>query len=265
MKLGLGQIKTTWFSINENKESCIRLIKEAKNKSCTLIAFPEMTLTGFSSDISAIENFITFEETLSFFKKAAEENSIYIGFGAVEKMGAKNFNSYIIISPKGLIANKYYKIHPFSPGKEDVMISPGDNISFSVIDNIVLSSFICYDLRFPEIFQIASKKSQLLLVASAWPQSRRDHWLTLLKARAIENQCFVAGVNSYGYDLSNQYYSGDSIIVSPLGETLSLTSEREDLITAEISSSLVKSTRAGFNVNKDRKNSTYLKYYKQFI
>lgn len=265
MKLALGQLTTTWFDSIKNKENCLKLVEKAKDQLCNIIFFPEMTLTGFSWDIKSVINCISPKDTFNFFKEIALKYSMYIGFGSVEKENSKYYNSYTILSPKGIVISKYYKVHPFSPGKENLLISPGDSISFCPIDNITLSTFICYDLRFPEVFQIASKKSQLIIVASAWPNARKEHWLTLLKARAIENQCYIAGINSYGYDLENQYYSGDSVIINANGEILSCCSDKEDLLTADIKAEEVFNIRKKFNVNEDRKNHTYLKYYKQFI
>lgn len=265
MKLALGQLTTTWFNVSKNKEKCLSLVKEAKNQLCSIIFFPEMTLTGFSWDVKSIINSISPMDTFNFFKEIALKYSMYVGFGSVEKENSKYYNSYTILSPKGITISKYYKVHPFSPGKENLLISPGDSISFCPIDDIILSTFICYDLRFPELFQIASRKSQLIIIASAWPNTRKDHWLTLLKARAIENQCYIAGINSYGYDLENQYYSGDSVIINPNGEILSCCADKEGLITSDIKLEDVLNIRDKFRLREDRKNHTYLKYYKQFI
>ena len=261
MKIGLGQISVEWFNVEANKRSCLNLIERAKDKSCTIVFFPEMTLTGFTSDIHRAFYSISYEEALQFFKAAAIKNSINIGFGAVEKSSLGYFNSYTLVSAEGEIISNYRKMHPFSPGNEDKLIVPGEDIAVITLKDITLSTFICYDLRFPEIFQLASEKAHLIVVPAAWPQARKGHWLTLLKARAIENQCYIACINSLGTDNNKVYYEGDSVIINPQGEILSFLSNKSGLLTETITSQEIIDLRRDFPVKKDRRNSLYAKYY----
>lgn len=125
------------------------------------------------------------------------------------------------------------------------------------INNITLTPFIYYDLRFPEIFQIASKPADLIIIAANWPRSKSDQWISLLKARAIENQCYVAGINSIGIGI-NIAYSGNSMIVNPLGEIISFGEEGiNDIIVADITHESVAEIRNTFNFKKDRKEDLY--------
>jgi predicted amidohydrolase len=125
-----------------------------------------------------------------------------------------------------------------------------------------VTPFICYDLRFPEIFQIASKKSHLITVIANWPANRQKHWIDLIKARAIENQSYIAAVNRVGYG-DNIYYSGDSIVVNPMGEIIIAGDDKERLLVAEINKNIVESTRDLFPVKNDRRENLYISKYKK--
>lgn len=168
----------------------------------------------------------------------------------------KGKNNFAIVTPSSQIACTYTKIHPFSFGLESQFYIGGQKIFLTNIDDFCISPLICYDLRFPEIFQIASKEASLITVSANWPKSRRDHWITLLKARAIENQCYIAGVNRVGIS-DNIEYCGDSIIIDPLGNILNHIENKEILIIHDIDYNLVKNTRDKFNLKLDRKEDLY--------
>ncbi|MCI6191042.1 MAG: carbon-nitrogen family hydrolase, partial [Clostridium sp.] len=119
-----------------------------------------------------------------------------------------------------------------------------------------ITPFICYDLRFPEIFQIASKKSEIIIVIASWPKEREEHWVTLLKARAIENQCFIIGVNRVG-EGDGLEYSGASLIFDPLGNSLNEKINKEELIIKDINLSSIKEVREKINIKRDRREKLY--------
>ncbi|MCJ7691613.1 MAG: carbon-nitrogen family hydrolase [Clostridiaceae bacterium] len=253
MKLALAQLDVAWEDKSKNKDTALSFIEEAAKQNVDMILFPEMALTGFSMNTEAIGE--TNNETLEFFKKMSSKFNILIGFGYVE--GTSNSkNKYAIVSPKGEELVDYTKIHLFSFGTETEFYKSGNEIkSFDALDfNIV--PFICYDLRFPEIFQIASKTASLITVAANWPIERREHWITLLKARAIENQCYIAGINRVG-EGDGLHYSGDSMIVDPLGNVISSLYMEEGLVIADISQENVTEIRKKFKLKEDRRESLY--------
>lgn len=253
MKLALAQLDVTWENKPKNKQVALTFIEEAVKQKVDMILFPEMTLTGFSMNTEVIGEINN--ETLEFFKKLSSKFNIFIGFGYVE--GIKNSkNKYSIVSPKGEELVEYTKIHLFSFGTETEFYQSGNKIkSFEALDfNIV--PFICYDLRFPEIFQIASKTASLITVGANWPIERREHWISLLKARAIENQCYIAGINRVG-DGHGLHYSGDSMIVDPLGNIISSLYMEEGLIVANIYKENVTEIRNSFRLKEDRRESLY--------
>lgn len=260
MRIGLGQIDIKWEDKQKNKGKCLEYLDKSRQAKIDLILFPEMTLTGFSMNIKQIGE--SNHESLEWFRDKAKEFDLHIGFGYVEKIGDKGINKYVIISSTGQVLSEYSKIHPFSFGEEDKYFESGTNIVSTQINDICLSTFICYDLRFPEIFQVASKNSHLIIVAANWPKVRRNHWITLLKARAIENQYYIAGVNRTGFGNGIEYI-GDSLLISPTGDIISAAGEEEILIIGQINKKNVNVIRKDFNLKKDRKEDLYIDLYQK--
>lgn len=254
MIIGLAQMDIAWEEPSLNKDKCQIFINLAARKKAEFILFPEMVLTGFTMNMDKL--ILSEEEIISWFKDEAIENNINIGFGYAVKEGTKGINKFAIVSKEGKLLANYIKIHPFSYGEEDKKYHKGEEICSCNIQSIKVTPFICYDLRFPEIFQIASKTAKLITVAASWPRSRQDHWLTLLKARAIENQCFIAGINRVGIGDGIEY-GGASVIINPLGEILNEINSTERLIVEEIDFNLVNELRDSFSLKEDRREELY--------
>ena len=139
----------------------------------------------------------------------------------------KYFNSLIHINNKGELVSKYQKVHPFSFGNEDKNYSKGEKDWNTQIEDFKIGLSICYDLRFPELYRLYAKERVDALVSIAnWPDTRIEHWRTLLKARAIENQCYMIGVNRVGKDPKLNYvgYSG---VYDPMGKELVSVKDEE--------------------------------------
>ncbi|MEA4826593.1 MAG: carbon-nitrogen family hydrolase [Clostridium sp.] len=260
MKIALAQMDILWEDKENNKIKCENFIAQAKEKGADIIAFPEMTLTGFSQNVSKIGD--TNNETIDWFKNQSIKYGIYTCFGYVEKCDLKGKNKLAVISPEGKEISSYTKIHPFSYGNEDKFYYKGTDINLFNIGDTVVSTAICYDLRFPEIFQAASKSAELIIVIANWPKSRIDAWITLLKARAIENQCYIAGVNRVGNGDGIEY-CGDSMIVDPKGNVLASSRDNEEIIIAEIDTKTVEQIRESFPYKMDRQEDLYIKLFQQ--
>ena len=257
MKLALAQLDIAWEDKSTNKETAILFIEQAADENVDMILFPEMTLTGFSMNTSFIGE--THNETIEFFKKISSQFNILIGFGYVE--GTSNSkNKYSVVSPCGDELVNYTKIHPFSFGEETKFYQCGSQINLFNAFDFTISPLICYDLRFPEIFQVASKTAHLITLAANWPVERREHWITLLKARAIENQCYIAGINRVGQG-NGLTYSGDSMIIDPLGNIISSLYMEDGLIIADIFVENVTRIRENFRLKEDRKEGLYCAMY----
>ena len=161
------------------------------------------------------------------------------------------------MSGQGVLLTTYTKIHPFSYANEDAHYQAGNNLKKVNIGGATIGLTICYDLRFPELYQGYSKDCQVLLNIANWPERRVTHWKALIKARAIENQVFVVGVNRIGKDGNSLQYVASSEIVSPYGEELKGVSLSEEVAVYEIDLGEVAQYRKEFPVKNDRKITLY--------
>ena len=257
MNIGIAQMDIKWEDIYNNMNKVESFVEKAHEKKVETLFFPEMSLTGFTMDISA--HTFSKEEILNWLKKIALKYNMNIGLGFGILLGEKASNEYVIVTNQGECIADYSKIHPFSYDGEDKKYCKGNDIVICTIGELNITPFICYDLRFPEIFQIASKKSDLIVVAANWPKKREKHWITLLTARAIENQCYIAGINRVGRG-NGVYYNGASLIIDPEGNVLNNISNDEELLIYQISRNKVIDIRKNFNLKKDRRENLYRIY-----
>lgn len=253
MKLALVQSDIVWQERDRNHERALSFIKRAAGELCDVIVFPEMFTTGFSMDLSLIDDGSSTESILS---EAANRYGLYIiaGFSLKEAKESKARNIACVYDSKGKIIARYIKIHPFSYMGEDRHFISGNETVIFDIRGIPCTVFICYDLRFPEIFRKIAKDIHIVFVIANWPSTRIEHWKTLLMARAIENQCFVIGVNRTGRDGNGLHYPGCSSVYNPSGELLLMGGERDEFLTVEIDPSEVQRIRKEFPFLKDMKS-----------
>jgi len=241
MKIGLVQYSPVWEDKKSNKEKISVLLNEKKTE-IDLLIFPEMTLTGFTMHSEKFAEEIE-GESFIYFSSLAEKFHCDVIAGIIEHSSGKYFNSLIHIEKSGKLKNHYHKIHPFSFSNEDKHFSAGDKQIITEIDNWRIGLSICYDLRFPELYRLyAKEKVHLIICIANWPNTRIEHWSTLLKARAIENQCYVVGVNRVG-DAQVLHYNGFTSICDPMGKEVISVENEERLIVAEIHKSEVEDVR----------------------
>lgn len=262
MKVALGQLDMIW----ENKEATLRKVEEMMNTASVggadIILFPEMTLTGFSMNLNQIGETGGKSWSVEKMQELAGKYKLAVGFGwaALPERGkSKGTNRFTLISQNGEVLAEYSKIHPFRFGGETQVFEGGSEIVTVPFMGRRLGLFICYDLRFPEVFQIASKQADILLVIANWPSSRREHWKTLLQARAIENQSYVVGVNCAG-SRDGLDYSGDSIAIDVLGNVLGVLSGQEGVLICELEDR-AWSLRDKFQTKQDRREDLYTAGY----
>jgi predicted amidohydrolase len=253
--IGIAQINIVWEDARENMKKVGEFVKKASKSNVELVLFPEMALTGFTMNIQKL--LLSENEIINWIKKVALNNNVNIGLGFAVKVDEKGENKYVIVSKEGNILVQYIKIHPFSFGGEDKKYYSGNKICPFKIGEFKITPFICYDLRFPEIFQAASKAAQIITVAASWPKDREEHWITLLKARAIENQCYIIGINRVG-EGDNLHYSGASIFVNPNGEILNEINSEETLIVSNIEMDSITEIKNKFDIKKDRQEELYI-------
>ena len=219
MKVALLQYSPKWEDPNETIEIIESLIAKSDLADVSLLVFPEMSLTGFTMNS---QKFAEEMDGVSFryFMQLSRKLKKHIFAGIIEKDGDDIYNSLIHFDGKGLIGIIYRKIHPFSFAKEDKHYKAGNETITTKIDGITFGLSICYDLRFPELYrQYGKDRVDVLVNIANWPIARINHWDSLLQARAIENQCFMIGVNRIGNDPYLEY-PGHSTVINPMGEVL---------------------------------------------
>lgn len=259
MKVGLTQMDIVWENKEKNMGKAQKIMEQAAKQGVDLLVFPEMTLTGFTMNTTLAGEEMLFSKTLRFFRDASKQYHMAVAFGYVEDFGNEYYNKLMIVS-EGKILYDYDKIHPFNYGEEGKYYSGGNEIKTVELDGMNLSGFVCYDLRFPEVFQAVSAETDFIIVVANWPKERILHWETLLRARAIENQCYVVGVNRIGKGNGIEYVES-SMAFDPLGERLTKAHSKAELMIVDIDKELVKKVRSKFPFKEDRKTELYKNFY----
>lgn len=257
MKIALVSLHQVWQQKDSNMELCRKYIRLASEKVADLVIFPEMTLTGFTMDIGLAEDPYK-SESAAFFQHESSVQKIAVAYGLSVKSGDKATNDLVFLNKNGDKLTSYSKIHPFSYSGEDNYYSPGNKIESVEIADANIGLTICYDLRFPELFQALSKKCNIIITIANWPEKRVKHWETLLEARAIENQCYMVGVNRIGTDGNNLRYSRSSAIVDPEGCRLTPYYTSDDMDIYEVQLEKAEIYRKSFPVKKDRRRDLYI-------
>ena len=258
MKIACVQFNSVWQDETANLKHLSVLFETqiAKDKP-NVVLLPELFHSGFSMASQAIMQNRSGEvyRTLS---KLAERHSLTIVAGValqsdcLESTEVSVFNTALVFDPNGREQACYTKNQAFTLSGEHVHYQQDNKQVVFSIDGASCSVFICYDLRFPELFGKVAKRVEIIFVIANWPASRQSHWQTLLMARAIENQCFVVGVNRIGQDDYGIEYAGGSIVVNPMGEVLCQMDASFEYQSIEIDYLLTQVIRERFPFLNDR-------------
>jgi omega-amidase len=238
------QTDIVWENKLANFDKARRLLDLEKPEAGSLVALPEMFATGFSMNTAAVAESYG-GETEQFLAAIAKEFGVTLVAGAaMRQRDGRVRNKALVFSPEGTLIAWYAKMRLFSPGGECEHYVPGDQPAFFPWAGITVSPFICYDLRFPEIFRrIAGERApELFVVIANFPAKRVQHWLALLRARAVENQAYVMGVNRVGSDPVCSY-NGHSVVVDPNGDVIADAGEQEGFTRAELDSAALRKYR----------------------
>jgi predicted amidohydrolase len=248
--LGL-QLDVVWENKAANFAKARALLAAAKPEPNTLVVLPEMFSTGFSMDL-AITRQSADRPDETFLAALAREFGVYVIGGAVSPGdGVMARNQSLSFSPDGKLLTRYTKIHPSCLGGEGEKHERGSEIFTFPCEKFTVAPFVCYDLRFPEIFRAAAKRgANLFVVIALWPAKRQQHWLTLLQARAIENQAYVIGVNRVGEE-PGYTYPGRSVVVDPHGVIIADAGGQERSFSAMLDLEVVEAWRREFPALRD--------------
>lgn len=254
MKIALCQTDIRFEDKEYNLRRAEELIGRAAGEGTALALFPEMSFTGFSMNTDVTSD--NSRDTENRMKELAKKYGINIGFGRVEKCDDNlSLNLYEIVDSNGEIILTYAKRHPFSYGGEGTVFKGGDTVKTCMIDGIPVSVQICFDLRFPGAFWKVACDTHLMIVPANWPDRRVEQFKALLRARAIENQYYIIGLNCVGQQ-GKASYNGQSVVYNPKGEELLSCGDSEGIYYFEFEDDVDKA-REKFPVLKDRREDEW--------
>jgi omega-amidase len=248
--LGLLPCEQIWENPDKNLERLTYLL--ASDMPCDLWLIPEMFTTGFSMNPRGLALNETPDALERLVSIAAKQNT-YLAGSFIWKDKNQYFNRFLLIGSNG-IEGSYDKKNLFSLGGEHSAYCAGTQTTLWNVKGVLIKPFVCYDLRFPEWCR-NNECADLMLFSANWPQSRDHHWRTLLIARAIENQAFVAGVNRLGTDGNWIKYSGLSLVVDANGSVLAEPKEQEGGFITRLNIDELRLFREKFPFLKDRNQS----------
>jgi len=240
----------------EDKNANLQMFEQKINTITTqthVVILPEMFSTGFSMQP---EKFAEKMDglTVEWMKKIAASKKIILTGSIIIEEEQNYFNRLIWMLPNGQFGY-YDKRHLFAYGEEDKYYKAGTKRLIASVNGWKVNLMVCYDLRFPvwsrQQLEDGSFEYDVLVYVANWPQKRNTAWKSLLRARAIENQCYVIGVNRVGNDGNNIYHSGDSMIIDPLGEILYQKTEEEDIYTTQLNKETLNEVRDKFQFWRD--------------
>lgn len=234
MRVYCCQMDVAWEDRETNHAKVAAMLREVDPAPESLVVLPEMFATGFSMNVEATAD-PPWGGSAVFLEGLARELGVYLVAGIVARgEGPLGRNECVIFSPEGEEVARYAKMYPFTLGGEKDCYEAGAAVVTFDWRGFSVAPFICYDLRFPEAFRAAVRRgATLITVIASWPARRSEHWVALLRARAIENQAHVVGVNRVGRDPFHDY-AGRSMIISPSGEILAEAGDEETVISADV-------------------------------
>lgn len=265
MKIAAVQHDIVWEDGVATRARITPLIEQAAAGGARLVVLTEMYATGFSMSPERVAEEPGGPNENYLLEQAARHGVWLLGSIAqwaevdpdtpgAEHENRRAQNVAVLAGPAGQV-HRYAKIHPFSYAGEHRHYRPGTDFLTVTVEDLRISVFICYDLRFADEFWALAPVTDLYVVVANWPEPRREHWKALLRARAIENQAYLVGVNRVGIG-DNIRYTGDSVILDPLGRPLAEASLAETVLVCEVDAGEVKRIRDRYPFLSDRRSDT---------
>ena len=249
MKIALCQFDVAWLDKKANQEKILKLLDACPDREgMDWLIFPEMTLSGFTMETAIAE---TTPAEMEWFSALARKYNTAVSFGAVQN----SYNNLITMDKTGKVINTYSKIHLYAFGGENQHYKAADKQTHFELNGLRVTPAVCFDLRFPYLFFNTAEQTDIFVVIASWPGRRSEHWTTLLRARAVENQAYCVGVNNTGKDPQNIEYTGNSMIYDPLGKVVLDSGVKEGVFVSQIAveKELVTRTRTRFPFLKEKK------------
>lgn len=250
MRIAAAQYDIVWNNCEANFARVEKFARQAHELKADMLLLPETFSTGFSLlDTAEVKGIGPKSE--EFLLQLSKSYPIAIAGSFLSIAPSGRPWNHLIVCRDGEVLGRYSKMHLFGYGGETEKYQRGEQSLTLKLNNIRLSFFICYDLRFPKPWAQVAKDTDVYVVVANWPRARIAHWKTLIAARAIENQAYVIGVNRVGTG-GNLDYNGQSLCIAPRGELVADASESESLMLAEINPEYVSTYRAEFPCLADR-------------
>ena len=256
------QMAPVWEDPDKSLAKAETFVAEAAGRDGVLVAFPEQFTTGWDpcshENIQARDGHIAKE-----LSRMAKEHGIAVLGSFREQHSPLPRNTAIVFDSGGEELAAYSKCHPFSPGGEECWYGPGEHVAVFSLGGVKFGIAICYDLRFADIFVAYARAGvHAVVVPSAWPGSRLEHWELFIRARAVEFQVYIAGVNTTGVTPVDTYLGG-TMTANPWGKIIARAGEGEEMVASEIDPSLVAEVRAAFPVDRDRRPELYRRLHEE--
>ncbi len=252
MRFAVVQHDIVWEDRTANFARLAPQVARAAGAGAEFVLLSETFSTGFSMTpgIGEPEG----GPSAQFLAAQAAEHGVWVGGSCPEiaEGGDLPYNSFVLAGPDGT-THRYRKLNPFTHGGERERFRAGTDPVTVQIGGLRVTPFICYDLRFADVFWRAAPETDVYLVPANWPAPRREHWQTLLVARAIENQAYVVGCNRVGTAGDGLEHAGDSRIISPMGELLATAAAVETIVLADVDAAEVRATRDRLRFLADRR------------
>ena len=248
LKITLIQTSLFWENIESNLSLFDEKIDDIRDET-DLIVLPEMFTTGFSMNAEKLAQDMGGTSVKWLREKSRSRQTDITGSMIIRENG-KYFNRLLWAKPDGTLSY-YDKRHLFRMTGEEKVYSAGDQNITVELKRWRIRPFICYDLRFPCWTRNLNNSYDVAVFIANWPEKRTSHWKTLLPARAIENQCYVIGVNRVGEDGNGYYHSGDSSVIDPAGNIIFRQQDEESVYTASLSYQVLQEYRKSFPVWMD--------------
>ena len=258
LTIALAQIALPTGATEENYQKGEEMVRSASMGGAELLLMPELWVSGY--DLKNCERYASGLGQGWFQQMAllAADHQIALGGSLIESDQKNYYNTFALFDREGKLIASYRKIHLFTLLEEEKYLKGGNKLVIANTDWGKMGLAICYDLRFPEIFRsYMVNGAELILIVAEWPQRRVSHWSQLLIARAIENQCFIAGVNKVG-ESGGERLGGGSSVINPMGEVLVQGGDGEELLLAQVDLAEIQKMRHWMPVLADRRPNVYL-------
>lgn len=258
LTISLAQMQIAAGDVRKNTAVLEKMTADAAARKSRMIVFPELWSTGYVLTEAKDHAAELSKGTFAQLSNIATQQKICIVGSILEKRGVEVANSAPFFAPNGRMLGVYRKIHLFRLMDEDKYLQPGASPLTLDLPWGITGLAICYDLRFPELFRKYALEdgAKMIVIPAEWPLARIEHWRALLIARAIENQCYIVGVNAAG-ETAGTVFGGHSMVVDPWGKIVVEAGEDPQMLTVDIEMDTIEEVRARIPVFDDVRHDVY--------